>query len=193
MTLTQLFHLLGEARRLSSHDEFVIIGSLSVLGISEGMEIPDAMAMSQDVDCYTKADPVRVFDLVQALGEGSEYEAQTSFYLDAVSPDLPTLPDGWQARLLKISKGSLTAWFLEPNDAAVSKYVRGEPRDIRWIRAGVEAGIVSLPTVATVSGKPSFWTLKSRRTQRLCMRPMAIGFRPCARRHLPGPNREVPD
>ena len=147
MTLTQLFHLLGEARRLSSHDEFVIIGSLSVLGISEGMEIPDAMAMSQDVDCYMKADPARVFDLVQALGEGSEYEAQTSFYLDAVSPDLPTLPDGWQTRLLKISKSSLTAWFLEPNDAAVSKYARGEPRDIRWIRAGVEAGIVSLPTV----------------------------------------------
>ncbi len=147
MTLAQLFHLLGEARKLSNHDEFVVIGSLSVLGISEGSDIPDAMTMSQDVDCYTKVDPGRVFDLLQALGEGSDYEVQTSFYLDAVSPDLPTLPDGWQTRLLKISEGPLTAWFLEPNDAAVSKYARGEPRDIRWIRAGVEAGIVSLPTV----------------------------------------------
>jgi hypothetical protein len=39
----------------------------------------------------------------------------------------------------------LAAWFLEPNDAAVSKYARMEPRDREWIRAGLQAGILSLP------------------------------------------------
>jgi hypothetical protein len=33
--------------------------------------------------------------------------------------------------------------FLDPNDAAVSKYARGEPRDREWIRAGLEAGVLS--------------------------------------------------
>ncbi|MBM3391107.1 MAG: hypothetical protein FJY34_03920 [Betaproteobacteria bacterium] len=32
--------------------------------------------------------------------------------------------------------GGIVAGFLDPNDAAVSKYARGEPRDREWIRAG---------------------------------------------------------
>jgi hypothetical protein len=39
----------------------------------------------------------------------------------------------------------LATWFLEPNDAAVSKYARMEPRDCEWIRAGLQAHILSLP------------------------------------------------
>jgi hypothetical protein len=38
----------------------------------------------------------------------------------------------------------LVAWFLEPNDAAVSKYARLEPRDREWIRPGLQARILSL-------------------------------------------------
>ena len=38
----------------------------------------------------------------------------------------------------------MTAHFLEPNDAAVSKLARAEPRDLRWVRAGISAGLVSL-------------------------------------------------
>jgi hypothetical protein len=36
---------------------------------------------------------------------------------------------------------------LDPNDAAVSKYARGEPRDREWIRAGIAASILSLTTI----------------------------------------------
>ena len=57
------------------------------------------------------------------------------------SPMLPTLPDGWQARLVKVDFASgMSGWFLEPNDAAISKYVRGQARDFEWIRAGLGAG-----------------------------------------------------
>ena len=37
--------------------------------------------------------------------------------------------------------------FLEPNDAAVSKYARGEPRDREWIQAGLAAGLLSAPII----------------------------------------------
>ena len=46
-----------------------------------------------------------------------------------------------------IFDSGVTAWFLEPNDAAISKYVRSEARDREWIRAGLQAGILSLPRI----------------------------------------------
>ena len=36
---------------------------------------------------------------------------------------------------------------LDPNDAAVSKYARGEPRDREWIRAGLGAALLSAPII----------------------------------------------
>ena len=101
MNLDALFHLFKEARTPSGHQDYVVIGSLSVLGLEEGFAIPEAMTMSNDVDCYTKSDPQRIFDMVKALGENSPFHAEYGFYLDAISPQLPSLPDGWAERLMK--------------------------------------------------------------------------------------------
>ncbi len=148
MKLAALFDLFDEARKLIGHQDFVVIGSLSILGLEGDFNIPDGMTLSIDVDCYTKNDPELILDVLGALGENSPYHHQSGFYLDAVNPALPSLPDGWADRLIKIERGDLRAWFLDPNDAALSKYARGEPRDQRWIRAGVLAGVVSLPLVS---------------------------------------------
>ena len=51
----------------------MVIGSLSVLGLGDDALIPGDMAMSIDVDCYTKEDPGRILDLRAALGEDSEF------------------------------------------------------------------------------------------------------------------------
>jgi len=60
-----------------------------------------------------------------------------------------TLPEGWDGRLTRIQLDpSVAAWFLEPNDAAVSKYARMEPRDREWIRPGLRAGMLSLAILA---------------------------------------------
>ena len=147
MNLDALFHILGEAGKLSGHKDFVVIGSLSILGLEADFDVPKDMIMSNDVDCYTRDDPDRIFELLGALGEHSKYHEKSGFYLDAVGPNLATLPEGWKNRLIKVERNTLRVWFLDPNDAAVSKYARGEPRDIRWIRAGIRAGVVSLPMV----------------------------------------------
>ena len=61
---------------------------------------------------------------------------------------LPTLPEGWQQRLIPLEfENGTTGWFLEPNDAAISKYVRAEPRDREWIRAGLDACILSIAII----------------------------------------------
>lgn len=138
--------LLIEARRVTKHPDYVIIGSLSILGASA--EPPASMTYSIDVDLYPKNDPGRACEVATALGLGSEFECLFGYYADAVSPMLPTLPEGWQDRLVKVEYPSgVNAWFLEANDAAISKYVRSEPRDLAWIIAGLEAGLLSMPTI----------------------------------------------
>ena len=138
--------LLTEAKRITNHHDYVIIGSISILGAVAYP--PASMTGSIDVDLYPKNDPGRASEIAKALGLGSEFERIYGYYADAVSPMLPTLPEGWELRLIKVEFDTgVAAWFLEPNDAAISKYVRSEPRDRDWIRAGLESNILSLPMI----------------------------------------------
>jgi hypothetical protein len=141
----QLHALLRKAKELSAHSEFVIVGSLAILGAVS--DPPDAMVMSIDVDTYMKADPDRTGELCGALGQGSPFEDEFGYYLDPVSPRLPSFPDGWQERLILIDFGDVRAFFVEPNDVAVSKYMRGDQRDLRWLRSGLKSRLLDLDVI----------------------------------------------
>ncbi len=148
MELESLARLLQEAKARTGDSEFVVVGSLSILGILRGNAIPARMLMSRDVDCYTLQDPERIFDLQTDLGEGSAFDLSHGYFLDPVSPDLPTLPEHWEQRLIPLDLADdIRAWFLDPNDAAVSKFARGDPRDREWLRAGLGAGLLSLAEI----------------------------------------------
>lgn len=164
MNIQALFALLAEAKRLCGHTDYVVIGSLSVLGLSEVAAIPADMTLSIDADCYTLADPGRALDLQAALGEGSPWHVAHGIYLDPVNPHLPTLPDGWQARLIPLARSGVVAHFLEPHDAAVSKLARGEPRDLRWVLVGARGNILALPTVALRMQSTTFLDVAEQRT-----------------------------
>ena len=142
-----LFQLFEEAHKITGHRDYVVVGSLSILGTQDEDGLPAEMSMSNDVDAYTKADPGRIHDANTALGEGSKFHTEHGYYLDPVSPHLPTLPDGWQTRMTSLHRGQVTVWFLDPDDAAMSKYARSQPNDLRWIRAGILCGLVSLPKI----------------------------------------------
>lgn len=181
MNAGALFDLLTAAKAECGHSDYVVVGSVSVLGMSEVCAIPAGMTVSIDADCYTLADPPRVFDLQANLGEGSAYHRLHGIYLDPVSPKLPTLPDGWQQRLIRIARVGVTAHFLEPNDAAVSKLARAEPRDLRWVRAGIEAGLVSVPML----------TLRMRTTDFLDAAEQAVALGALADLALPSGDSDV--
>ena len=100
ITKANIEYLLNQAKDLTKHTEFVIIGSLSIVG--SVAETPDDMAMSLDVDLYTLHDPGRIYDAIHALGEESEFRRKHGYYADAVSPKLPTLPDDWEKRLVPV-------------------------------------------------------------------------------------------
>jgi hypothetical protein len=150
-----LARLFTEARRLCGETDYVVVGSLAVLGYAG--EVPARMAASIDVDAYSKHDPARIFALAAALGQGSPFEAAHGYYLDPISPGVATLPSGWDERLTRIALAAdVVGWFLEPNDAAVSKYARMEPRDREWIRPGLRAGLLSLEILAARFSSTSF-------------------------------------
>lgn len=97
---SQVGELLAEAHKLTNHREYVIIGSLSVLGALASP--PKAMVMSVDVDLYPRLDPGRAGEIHKALGESSEFYEQHGVYADAATPALAALPEGWEDRLKSI-------------------------------------------------------------------------------------------
>ncbi len=193
MRREDLRRLFARARDLCGETDYVVMGSLAVLGHTG--EIPPRMAASLDVDAFCRRDPARAFDLVSALGQGSPFEAEFGYYLDPISPRVATLPAGWEDRLTRIQLApDLAAWFLEPNDAAVSKYARMEPRDRHWIRPGLRAGVLSLAIVeARFEETPFLDAEESARARRaleedrrwLGARPRASGRRPITPRRRP--------
>lgn len=146
MNREQIGVLLAEAHKLIHHREFVIVGSLSVLGTIP--DPPEEMVYSIDVDLYPLRDPGRAGELARLIGQGSPFEEEHGYYADAVSPQLPTLPDGWSDRLIRVQyQDGIVGLYLDPDDAAVSKYARLEERDERWIRGGLKAGILDPKTI----------------------------------------------
>lgn len=157
MNSAQVERLLGAIKAESGMDDFVVMGSISILGMMSGHEIPEGMILSNDLNAYPRLDPGRARALSKAWGQDSAFERQHGYYFDAVSPNLPTLPPGWQDRLIALQlQGGVRASFLEPNDAAISKYARGEERDRRWIREGLRASILSLATLEYRCREPDF-------------------------------------
>ncbi len=136
---------LEAASAISNHHEFVVAGSLSVLGLIDTP--PERMSMSTDIDFFPLRDPGRASDIASVLGEDSEFHERNGYYLDPISPELPVLPDGWRERLVPVKLGNTTAYFLDVHDTAVSKYARGAPNDYRWLEAGYEAKILTLSVV----------------------------------------------
>jgi hypothetical protein len=149
MNFDQVDRLLSEIRSVEGIDGFVVMGSLSVLGIVESHAIPEAMLMSNELDGYPEADPERRHRIAERFGQGTAFERKHGYYFDPISPGLPTLPEGWRERLIEARLPSgVRAKFLEPNDAAVSKYARGAPKDREWLRAGLRASILSGATIS---------------------------------------------
>lgn len=139
--LAKVGELLVEASRISAHKEFVVIGSLSVLAST--LAPPARMVMSIDVDFYPRLDPGRASEIARELGPESAFAERFGLYADAVSPQLAALPDGWEGRLVRVEhRDGVVGFYLNPDDCAVAKLARSEPRDLRWVGEGIRAGII---------------------------------------------------
>lgn len=88
----------------------------------------------------------------------------------------------------KVERDGLRIWFLDPDDAAVSKYARSEPRDLKWIRAGAVSGLISLPAVKSRLKCTMFLDADEEKRVRLQVDADSAWFEIIkAKRVLPGP------
>ncbi len=148
MNIAQLDKLFAAVAAKHPVKTFVVIGSLTVLGLVNQRQIPDSMIVSAEVDAWPEADPDRAFEIADDFGVGSDFEQQNGYYYNAFSPSLPTLPQGWQQRLISYPLPSGTQLkFIEPHDAAISKLARGDAKDLQWVSAGIDASILSVATL----------------------------------------------
>lgn len=145
MRREQILFALEAAAKYGPHTEFVIAGSLSVLGLKEVP--PEMMSMSIDIDFFPLHDPTHIQDIATELGEDSAFHEQHGYYLDPISSSILVLPPGWMDRLVMLRFGGIHAYFLDVNDTAISKYVRSAENDFRWIDAGLEAGLLDLDII----------------------------------------------
>ena len=145
MRREQILLALKEAARCGSHTEFVIAGSLSVLGLKEVP--PEMMSMSIDIDFFPLHDQAHVQEIAAELGEDSAFHEQHGYYLDPISSSILVLPPGWMERLVMLEFEGIRAYFLDVDDTVISKYVRSAENDFRWIDAGLEAGLLNLDII----------------------------------------------
>jgi hypothetical protein len=144
-------HILRAAGVVTGRSKFVLIGSAAVAAWRS--ELPEIMMISRDVDlfAYDAPDAGEVADLLDgALGQASRFDAEFGYYCDGVEPETAVLPDDWRDRAKLYSSpatNSVEALAPEPNDIALSKAVAWRPKDIAWLRAAVEFGIVDVTTM----------------------------------------------
>jgi hypothetical protein len=136
-------------------NKFIIFGSLSSLSLvfnknkinKELTNLPNEMIELDDIDfCYME-NPEESFYLDERFQQNGYFHNKHGLYFDPVKPTMPALPEDWQKRLSKENidinnNEKISIYFLDLNDIAISKLVRGNENDISWIEAGLKNKIL---------------------------------------------------
>lgn len=120
----------GDAAR---EREFFLIGSQAIHAYCR--RPPVEVLLSQECDLYPKNRPETANLLDVEVGRGSRFARHHGFYVDVVTPELASLPTGWESRLKPLRVGRITALCLEVHDLAVSKLAAGRLKDLEFIGA----------------------------------------------------------
>lgn len=144
MNFEQLQHLLRASAHIVGDDQFIIIGSQSILG--KYPNAPAELLWSTEADLIAKNKPPKT-DKLESIGELSEFHTAHGIYADPVSETTAILAQGWKGRLVNIvacgvNGQEVTGLCLDPHDLFVSKVAAGRDKDIEFVRAMIEYRMV---------------------------------------------------
>jgi hypothetical protein len=128
MKRSELQAALRAAARVARDFEFIVIGSQAVHASSP--HPPTEVLLSQECDLYPRNHPQAAGLLDNQLGRKSAFARLHGFYVDVVTPDLASLPEGWERRLKPFRVGRITAFCLEVHDLLASKLAAGRLKDL---------------------------------------------------------------
>jgi hypothetical protein len=90
------------------------------------------------------------------LGEWSQFHQEHGFYVQGVNITTAVLPSGWQRRTVHVAPDGPSGPFarcLDPHDLCAAKLVRGEQKDIEFVDALVEAGLIDPSSLVRICKK----------------------------------------
>ena len=143
MNRSQLEHIIRASAAILGTDQFVIVGSQSILGAYPS--VPRALAESVEADLYPIDEPANAEVLSATIGEESHFHGAFGVYADGVSEETSILPAGWRDRLVKVQNENTNGaigWCLDPTDLAIAKHIAGREKDIHFTAAMAHHGMI---------------------------------------------------
>lgn len=146
-----LDHLLRAAAAITRHDRFLLIGSAAAIATQP--RLPLSMMLTSEADLCPDgvAAPEELAELLSAsIGQASPFHRTFGYYADGVGPATAILPEGWRDRLVSYASPEapgVTALCLDMADLAVAKLCAGRQKDIDWLRAALQAGLLGREVV----------------------------------------------
>ena len=144
MTRSQLEHIIRASAAILSAEQFIVVGSQSILGTHPNPP-RGLLTESSEADLYPVDNPERADILTATIGENSRFHDAFGVYADGVGPTTSKLPDGWRDRLVRLQNentNGATGWCLDPTDLAIAKHVAGRGKDIAFTREMVRYGLI---------------------------------------------------
>lgn len=135
MKRKQLEHAIRAACEVAQDTEVYVFGSQAILG-----QYPNPhsdLVESREVDIVPKNKPEEWNAIDESLGEGSPFDMTFSFYVQGVSLETATLPEGWVDRCIPVRNENTrghTGLCLEGHDLALSKLAAFRPKDLTFVR-----------------------------------------------------------
>jgi hypothetical protein len=148
MKRSELEHILRASGEITRQKRIVVIGSQSILGSFP--KAPAALLASMEADVYPQDRPDLADQIDGAIGEGSAFHEEFGYYAQGVGPETAILPAGWQERLVSVTSpntGGVEGLCLEVHDLALSKYIAGREKDLRFVAVLAQRGLTSHATL----------------------------------------------
>lgn len=159
MTRKELEEAIRHATRVTQQREVLVIGSQAILGTYNETQLPERASLSEEVDIAPITDDkdYTLATIIDAeLGEWSQFHQDHGFYVQGVNVATAVLPNGWEARTVQVAPdgpdGAL-ARCLDPHDLCAAKLVRGEAKDLEFVDALVEAGLIDPASLVRICKK----------------------------------------
>ena len=145
MRRRELEATLRAAGRIAHEVEFYLIGSQAIHACCR--RPPAEVLLSQECDLYPKNRPETASLIDSELGRRSKFARRHGFYADVVTPEIASLPMGWERRLKPLRVGRITALCLETHDLVVSKLAAGRLKDMEFVGALLRLKLADLTIV----------------------------------------------
>jgi len=185
MKRSELQTALRAAGHVARQAEFILIGSQAVH--AHCGRVPAEVLLSQECDLYPRTHPEAAGLLATELGRRSAFARRHGFYVDVVTPDLATLPEGWERRLKPLGAGRVTAFCLELHDLLASKLAAGRLKDLELAGALLKLRLGSAATLRRRIARLPLATDRHKARVRLNAVLEDLGCRPPAVAHSPRP------